>query len=92
MVNYDYRCGTDGLVQSSHPMGTAPAQISCPHCAGTATRSYSAPAVGTGRRPVDAMLAMAGASADRPGVVRTERSTVRTTRSQDPRWSRLPRP
>lgn len=92
MINYDYRCDTDGLVQSRHRMGTAPATICCPLCHEPARRAYSAPAVTRPHDSVDTMLAIGGASADRPRVVTTVRSaSTRPVVGGNPRLQALPR-
>jgi putative FmdB family regulatory protein len=40
---YEYRCERDGAFEITRPIGTAPASIACPRCAGEAGRVFSSP-------------------------------------------------
>ena len=45
MAIYEYRCERDGSFEIARPIGTAPASITCPVCAGEADRVFSSPMV-----------------------------------------------
>ena len=45
MAIYEYRCERDGAFDVVAPIGTAPATVACPACAGEAARVFSNPMV-----------------------------------------------
>src|SRR5690606_14009645 len=47
MAFYEYRCEADGAFEVVLPMGTAPASLACPECAGEAARVFTNPMLGT---------------------------------------------
>jgi putative FmdB family regulatory protein len=47
MAFYEYRCEADGAFEVVLPMGTAPASLACPECAGEAARVFTNPMMGT---------------------------------------------
>jgi putative FmdB family regulatory protein len=53
---YEYRCARDGAFEVSRPIGTAPASIACPACAGEAARVFSSPMMSLAPRVLVAAL------------------------------------
>jgi len=47
---YEYRCEQDGPFDAILPLGSAPAAMACPECAGASPRVFTAPAVKTMNR------------------------------------------
>ena len=45
MAIYEYRCERDGAFEVMRPIGTAPASVACPECAGESARVFSNPMV-----------------------------------------------
>ncbi|MDG4825476.1 zinc ribbon domain-containing protein [Asanoa sp. WMMD1127] len=69
MATYVYRCSRDGDFEVRLPLGAATESISCGHCAGDATRVWSAPHLSRTPRPLAAAIEQAGRSAEAPRVV-----------------------
>jgi putative FmdB family regulatory protein len=53
---YEYRCEVDGQFEVMRPIGTAPASIACPVCAGEAGRVFSSPMISLAPRALVAAL------------------------------------
>jgi putative FmdB family regulatory protein len=56
MAIYEYRCEVDGPFDVTLPIGTAPASVACPTCAGEADRVFSNPMVSFAPRALVAAL------------------------------------
>jgi len=56
MAIYEYRCERDGAFDVTRPIGTAPASVECPECAGEAVRVFSNPMVSFAPRALVAAL------------------------------------
>ena len=56
MAIYEYRCERDGAFDVMRPIGTAPASVECPECAGDAMRVFSNPMVSFAPRELVAAL------------------------------------
>ena len=93
MAVYVYRCAEHGVLDVVAPIGTAPATASCPRCAGTATRVFTAPRLSLGSAPARALLDRTERSADSPDVVTRPPSPARAPAApRNPALARLPRP
>ena len=96
MAIYEYRCDTDGVLEITRPIGTAPATIVCEACSSEARRVFSAPMLRSPAREVMAALDHAEKSRDEPEVVTSIPSAGarRPPRmaTMTPARARLPRP
>lgn len=93
MALYAYSCESCGPIEVTLPMGRAGASVTCPSCARSARRRYTAPASTRGNTPVAKALQRQEASAHEPEVVtRVPKRKQRPLLTTDPRHSKLPRP
>ncbi|WP_432572966.1 zinc ribbon domain-containing protein [Kineococcus sp. SYSU DK005] len=94
MAQYQYRCPQDGLLEVDRPMGTAPAEMTCPDCAGPAKRSFTGPMVSFASRARVRAIEGTESSRDEPRVVAAPPAPARPRRTApaDPALRRLPRP
>ena len=96
MATYEYRCNQDGFIEMVHPMGTAPASVSCPVCGNTAARVFSAPRLSLARHDLVKAIDDAASTSERPQVVSSIPSAGARRRTPtappNPKLARLPRP
>ena len=96
MATYQYRCDEHGLVETTCPMGTAPAELRCTACGRPARRRYSSPRLGLADKRAVALLDRTERTREAPDVVTAvpprapSRATPRAPAS--PAQRRLPRP
>ena len=95
MAIYEYRCDQDGPFDVIRPLGTAPASVECPQCAGEAARVFSTPMMGT-LAPRDLVAALNHQEKTRyePDVVTSLPPSAKRTpmARMTPQLARLPRP
>lgn len=96
MAIYEYRCGRDGAFDVVRPIGTAPATVTCPECAGEAARVFTNPMVSRAPRALVAALDHEQKTRYEPEVVTSlPASGVRKPTPiarMTPQLARLPRP
>jgi predicted nucleic acid-binding Zn ribbon protein len=96
MVQYRYRCESDGVFDVSQPMGTAEARARCPECDSASGRVYAVPMLSVGSSGYLAALDHAEKSRDQPDVVSAlppRRGGPRTPLAPpNPALRRLPKP
>ncbi|MDR2565316.1 MAG: hypothetical protein LBC97_04520 [Bifidobacteriaceae bacterium] len=96
MVSYTYRCSTCGKFDRFAPMGAGGTNTSCPTCAKSARRVFTAPRIG--RSSTDPRMKLIEATertACEPQVVDSLPPAGRRSRqpvTHDPRHAKLPRP
>jgi putative FmdB family regulatory protein len=96
MALYEYRCEHDGAFDVARPIGTAPASVACPECAGEAVRVFSNPMVSFAPRELVAALDHEVKTRYEPDVVTSlpakgaRRATPMATLT--PQLAKLPRP
>ncbi|MGW4641935.1 FmdB family zinc ribbon protein [Sphaerisporangium sp. NPDC004334] len=93
MATYGYNCPHCREVEVTFPIGTAPAEVSCPGCGAASARAFSAPTLVRTRAAVSAHMRRAERRASEPEVVtslpgRRPRGAV----ALHPAAGRLPRP
>ena len=69
MAIYEYRCQLDGPFEVMRPIGTAPASIACPVCAGESGRVFSSPMISLAPRALVAALDHEDKTRHEPDVV-----------------------
>ena len=69
MATYQYRCDEHGILETTWPIGTAPAQSSCPACGRSVPRAYSSPRLALADRRAMALLDRTERTRERPDVV-----------------------
>ena len=79
MAIYEYRCERDGSFEVTRPIGTAPASIACPECAGEAERVFSSPMVSFAPRELVAALDHEEKTRHEPDVVTSLPPAPRTS-------------
>jgi putative FmdB family regulatory protein len=93
---YEYRCERDGTFEVSRPIGTAPASIACPRCAGEADRVFSSPMVSFAPRALVAALDHEEKTRHEPDLVTSLPRAPAHQRTPvaplTPTLARLPRP
>ena len=95
MAIYEYRCEADGPFEVMLPMGTAPAALACPECAGDAARVFTNPMLGTlAPRELVAALDHQEKTRYEPDVVTSLPPSGRRTPTAPltPALAKLPRP
>ena len=96
MAIYEYRCERDGAFDVMRPIGTAPASVTCPECAGEAVRVFSNPMVSFAPRALVAALDHEEKTRYVPEVVTSLPATGARKRTPmmplTPTMRRLPRP
>ena len=96
MAIYEYLCDRDGLVEASHPIGTAPASVTCPVCGREARRVYSAPMISCLPPALVGAIDRAEKTRDEPDVVTSLPPKPARQRTPVLPWTptlrRLPRP
>ena len=96
MALYEYRCEQDGAFDVMLPLGTAPAAMACPECAGESSRVFSAPAMKTMNRDLYRALDHEEKSKTNPDVVTSLPSRPRHQRTPvlplTAKLAKLPRP
>jgi putative FmdB family regulatory protein len=97
MALYEYRCERDGAFDVRRPLGTAPATVACPVCAGAARRVFSRPMLGTtAPRELVGAIERAQKSRHEPEVVTSLPRVAPDKRTPvaplTPTLRRLPRP
>ena len=96
MATYQYRCEQDGLVDTTHPIGTAPVSTSCPACGQTARRVFTTPLLALADRRAVALIDRTEQTRHAPGVVTTlpprQRPGSAPAGRLSPAQLRLPRP
>ena len=96
MAIYEYRCERDGAFDVVRPIGTAPASVACPQCAGEAARVFSNPMVSFAPRALVAALDHEQKTRYEPEVVTSLPATGTRKRTpmarMTPQLARLPRP
>jgi putative FmdB family regulatory protein len=96
MAIYEYRCERDGAFDVMRPIGTAPASVTCPECAGEAVRVFSNPMVSFAPRALVAALDHEEKTRYEPEVVTSLPATGARKRTPmmplTPTMRRLPRP
>ncbi|MGV9993735.1 FmdB family zinc ribbon protein [Streptomyces sp. NPDC003374] len=92
MATYEFSCGRCGLFEVKLPIGTAPAERSCPRCGDFARRVYSAPALATTPPGVAALHGREEKSRENPEVVTRIPGRNPRQSSPHPALARLPRP
>lgn len=97
MVAYEFRCPEDGRLEVDARMGHAPTTVACPHCAGEARRSFSAPMTREGSSSARSLIEASERSASEPRVVsslpsRRGAGPPQRHAPHDPALRRLPRP
>lgn len=92
MATYEYSCSRCGAFDVKLPIGTAPAQTSCPQCSATARRMYSSLTLMSTSPVLAALREQEEKSREAPEVV--TRVPPRTTAPEavHPAIARLPRP
>lgn len=96
MAIYEYRCPADGPFEVLRPIGTAPASIACPECAGEAERVFSTPMLSRAPRALVAALDHEEKTRSEPDVVTSLPPRPRHQRTPvlplTPTLRKLPRP
>ena len=96
MAIYEYRCERDGAFDVTRPIGTAPASVECPECAGEAVRVFTNPMVSFAPRELVAALDHEQKTRYEPDLVTSlpttgaRRPTPMATLT--PQLAKLPRP
>jgi putative FmdB family regulatory protein len=93
---YEYRCEQDGAFDVVLALGTAPASLACPECAGEAPRVFTAPATKSMSRELYRALEHEDKSRTNPDVVTSLPPQPRHQRTPvlplTPTLAKLPRP
>ena len=96
MAIYEYRCERDGAFDVTRPIGTAPASVECPQCAGEAMRVFSNPMVSFAPRELVAALDHEQKTRYEPDVVTSLPATGARRPTPmaplTPQLAKLPRP
>ncbi len=96
MALYEYRCEHDGTFDIMVPLGTAPAQSTCPVCTEPAPRVFSSPMLKSVPRGLVAALDHEEKTRESPDIVTSlpaSGARHRTPMAQmTPALRRLPRP
>ena len=96
MAIYEYQCDGDGIVEATHPIGTAPASVTCPVCGREARRVYSAPMISSLPPGLVGAIDHAEKTRDEPDVVTSLPPKPANQRTPvlplTPTLRRLPRP
>ena len=96
MATYQYRCDEHGLVETTRPIGTAPAELSCTACGRPARRTWSSPRLALADRRVVSLLDRTERTRESPDVVTALPARPPGRRTPQVRASpaqrRLPRP
>ena len=79
MAIYEYRCEHDGAFDVTRPIGTAPASIACPACAGEARRVFTSPMISLAPRALVAALDHEEKTRHEPDVVTSLPPAPRTS-------------
>ena len=93
MAIYEYRCERHGAFDVMRPIGTAPASVECPECAGEAVRVFSNPMVSFAPRELVAALDHEVKTRYEPDIVSSlPRGRPAPMARMTPQLAKLPRP
>jgi putative FmdB family regulatory protein len=96
MATYQYRCEQDGLVDTTHRIGTAPQSTSCPACGRAARRLFTPPLLALADRRAVALIDRTERTREAPEVVTAlpprQRPRSASPGRPSPAQLRLPRP
>ena len=96
MAIYEFRCERDGAFDVTLPIGTAPASIACPVCAGEAGRVFSSPMLSLASPEIMGALEHEEKTRYEPDVVTSIPPRLKHERTPvlplTPTLRRLPRP
>ncbi|MDR7300520.1 FmdB family zinc ribbon protein [Haloactinomyces albus] len=92
MPTYLYRCRDCGPFDVTRPLGTARTSETCPECAHSARRAFTAPRLAHAAGPLTRAHEQTLRSADEPDIVAAPPPATPARTTRDPRHARLPRP